>query len=281
MFRGDGWEWSAYRVRGILRNEAYIGYYVYARTRSPLHSRPIQNDRELWIRTKILPPIVSKTLFDAAQKRLPMRRSKAKLYTDGDLLNVLRGILRKHGRVSAELIDSTPGAPSTGTFRKRFGSLTSAYRKIGAQVYKNFRDEKGFLWTEESRLQCLRDLYSRNGYVSQKLIDATPGVPASSTYFKYFKSIKAACIAAGVPIVADPNCYRGPRVAGAQDGELKPMYREVCFDGRIVWTTFSSESIISTLRQLLQRQGYLNSKTIIRTPEMPSICTINRRFGLF
>jgi hypothetical protein len=47
------------------------------------------------------------------------------------LLDGLKKLLRKHGRLSCDIINNATGIPSHATFQDRFGSLTKAYRLIG------------------------------------------------------------------------------------------------------------------------------------------------------
>ncbi len=47
------------------------------------------------------------------------------------MLEKLRGVLNKHGRICGILIDEADDIPSSTAFRSRFGSLVSAYRLIG------------------------------------------------------------------------------------------------------------------------------------------------------
>jgi hypothetical protein len=47
------------------------------------------------------------------------------------MLEKLRAVLSKHGRICGLLIDEEDDAPSSAAFRHRFGSLVRAYRLIG------------------------------------------------------------------------------------------------------------------------------------------------------
>lgn len=51
-------------------------------------------------------------------------------YTDEQLREALRTVLRKHGRLSEQLLDAA-GTPNTSTIRRRFGSMLAAYRAVG------------------------------------------------------------------------------------------------------------------------------------------------------
>lgn len=66
--------------------------------------------------------------FHAAQDIILNRSRKL---TDDEMLEKLRGVLSKNGRISGFLIDESEELPSSSAFRNRFGSLVSAYRLIG------------------------------------------------------------------------------------------------------------------------------------------------------
>lgn len=52
-------------------------------------------------------------------------------YETTDLLDMLRGVLKEHGRLNTDLINETPGIPSSSTFTRRFGTISHAYIAIG------------------------------------------------------------------------------------------------------------------------------------------------------
>jgi hypothetical protein len=53
--------------------------------------------------------------------------------TDEGLLQRLKSLLEKEGRLNETVINETLGVPSIKVFCKRFGSLRNAYRRIGYQ----------------------------------------------------------------------------------------------------------------------------------------------------
>src|SRR5277367_2852942 len=52
-------------------------------------------------------------------------------YTDEQLLEHLRTLLSTNGKLSGELIKSTPDAPPLPLYKARFGGLSKAYRLVG------------------------------------------------------------------------------------------------------------------------------------------------------
>ncbi len=67
-------------------------------------------------------------LFYKAQEIILARSQK---FTDEEMLEKLRGLLKQHGHINGILIDEADDLPSSAAFRYRFGSLISAYQLIG------------------------------------------------------------------------------------------------------------------------------------------------------
>lgn len=124
-----GGPWTRFLVRQILTSEKYIGNIVFNRTSNKLKARAIRNPPEMWIRHEgaFSASIPTDTFRLAEQARL----GRCKHYTTPQLLDMLRQVAAKHGRVSGLLIDRAPELPSAQMFRYRFGSLTEAYRLAG------------------------------------------------------------------------------------------------------------------------------------------------------
>jgi DNA invertase Pin-like site-specific DNA recombinase len=124
-----GRPWTRGTVHQILTNEKYIGHNVYHRTSFKLKRKHVENPPDMWIRAeRAFPAIVDPVVFATAQEIILAR---AKRFSDDEMLQALRGIWSKHGRVSGLLIDEEEAMPSSAAFRHRFGSLVRAYQLIG------------------------------------------------------------------------------------------------------------------------------------------------------
>jgi len=124
-----GRAWTRGTVHQVLTNEKYIGNNVYHRTSFKLKLKHVVNPPEKWIRADgIFEGIVEPSTFHTAQGIILARSRKL---TDDEMLEKLRGVLNKHGRICGLLIDEAEDLPSSTAFRSRFGSLVSAYRLIG------------------------------------------------------------------------------------------------------------------------------------------------------
>ena len=124
-----GRAWNRATVHQVLTNEKYIGNNVYHRTSFKLKLKHVVNPQEKWIRADgIFEGIVEPSLFHTAQGIILARSRKL---SNDEMLEKLRGVLKKHGRICGMLIDEADDLPSSAAFSHRFGSLVSAYRLIG------------------------------------------------------------------------------------------------------------------------------------------------------
>jgi hypothetical protein len=107
----------------------YAGFNVYGRTTSRLYTPTVRLPRSEWILTQgAFEPIVDQATFFQAQQILADRTTNK---SDEELLNSLRSLLAREGRLSLRLVKDSPDVPSPSTYRLRFGSLRRAYELIG------------------------------------------------------------------------------------------------------------------------------------------------------
>jgi len=121
--------WSRGTIYQILTNEKYIGNNVYNRTSFKLKSKRVKNPKEMWIRhDRAFEAIVNPEQFYIVQGIIMERNRR---FTNDDMLNLLKRLFNKHGKISGYLIDETDGMPTSSGYRSRFGSLIRAYQLIG------------------------------------------------------------------------------------------------------------------------------------------------------
>lgn len=116
-------------VHQVLTNEEYIGNNVYNKVSFKLKHKRVVNPRDMWIRAEgAYPAIVDEVLFLRARAIVDARR---KHFTDAELLEALRAVLKHKGVLSGLIIDEQDNLPSSSAFRSRFGSQLRAYQMIG------------------------------------------------------------------------------------------------------------------------------------------------------
>jgi DNA invertase Pin-like site-specific DNA recombinase len=123
----SGTGWTIAQVKGVLRQEAYAGVYVYGRSCCRL-GETRKTPPQQWLRVDgASPAIVGRALFEQAKALLDARRWR----TDEELLADLRALLALEGRITCALVDAWPYAAHSWTYKRRFGSLGEACRLIG------------------------------------------------------------------------------------------------------------------------------------------------------
>jgi hypothetical protein len=60
-------------------------------------------------------------------------------FTDGEMIQNLKELLRRNATLTANLIDEADGMPSSAAYRDRFGSLLEAYVKAGFHPERDYR----------------------------------------------------------------------------------------------------------------------------------------------
>jgi hypothetical protein len=134
-----GKPWSMLTIGNMLKNEVYLGHLVYNRTSAKLGERAVRNPRDMWIRREnahqaIVPP----KLFARAQEvRAELVNGRHR--TDKEILNDLKALLRRTGRLTMKMMASDKKVPGSFTYVRRFGSITNAYKKIGYKPNSRYR----------------------------------------------------------------------------------------------------------------------------------------------
>jgi DNA invertase Pin-like site-specific DNA recombinase len=147
---GDEGRWTDSKVRTILGNENYVGNLVYNRTSRRLGQKLTANPSDQWVRRNgVLEGIVDAGMFARVQKMLTERRLEI---SEDEMLRRLRLLLHRKGRLSSSLIDETPGMPSVSALVLHFGTLRTAFERIGYVTKRDCgwidtRDE----WAEVTR----------------------------------------------------------------------------------------------------------------------------------
>lgn len=125
-----GRPWSRNLVRTILSNEKYVGNNIVGQFCQRMRTPQIVKPRDQWVRCDgAFAAIVPTEVFEAAAR---VRGFNEKTYFSGEqVLQALRIVLKREGRLTAAVINAAAETPSANTVELRFGSLGQAYRQIG------------------------------------------------------------------------------------------------------------------------------------------------------
>ena len=126
--------WSLRAVEAILTKPKYAGFNVYGRTSCKLYTAPVPVPRSKWtIVAGAFEAVVEPATYSEAQQIIgayTRNRSEEQMVED------LRAILAKEGRITADLVARSPNTPSLNTYARHFGALSRAYKLIGYSTRK-------------------------------------------------------------------------------------------------------------------------------------------------
>jgi DNA invertase Pin-like site-specific DNA recombinase len=132
-----GREWTKGCVHQILTSEKYVGNNVYNRISYKLKKKRVVNTPDMWIRgNAAFESVVPEDLFVKVQNIIQERSRK---FTNDELLEQLRGLLARKGRLSGLLIDEEENMPSSSIYRHRFSSLIQAYKLIAYNPERDYQ----------------------------------------------------------------------------------------------------------------------------------------------
>jgi DNA invertase Pin-like site-specific DNA recombinase len=132
-----GRPWSRGTVCEVLTNEKYLGNNLFNRTSGKMKSKAKPNPESEWVRKdRAFEPIVDVERFYTVQG---IYRERNKKTTDEELLQGLRDLHARQGRLSALIIDEADYLPPSSLFRTRFGGLLRAYRMIGYTPERDYQ----------------------------------------------------------------------------------------------------------------------------------------------
>ncbi|HEX4408998.1 MAG TPA: recombinase family protein [Xanthobacteraceae bacterium] len=151
---------------------------------------------------------------DPARTRA-LRTAEGRGASNEKLLDGLRDLLRRRGKLSGEIIDADKNIPCAQTYLNRFGRLMKAYELIG---YKPDRCETRYGrprgLSDKELLGGLRQLWRKHGVITEKIMSESTEVPSYVVYARRFGGLTEAYRRIGF----DPkqHQHRGKRLQSAQ-----------------------------------------------------------------
>jgi hypothetical protein len=115
-----------------------------------------------------------------------------------DMLDALRVVWAREGRLSTHIINDAPETWAVSSYCRVFGSLRRAYELIGYVTprYYNKRDA-GRRTSDVHMIDGLKRLLEAHGYLDGALVDRDPELPTQWAYRDRFGSMLAAYRLAG------------------------------------------------------------------------------------
>lgn len=272
----DGAHWTMSRVRRVLTNDLLVGIYVFNQTSKRLHGPLKRNPPTEWVRSKVLPPVLSKSVFELAGRRLSIRRHGA---SASEALEAVARLFKTEGYLSSKLINGCAYTPSTTLLAKHFGSMTEVYRKVGYTAPGRWR-LPGTLRpaTDTEILEALRHAYNQHGYLSEHVLRSDSSVPSTGVLVTRFGSLTKAYELAGLPFSVTELQRMGLERARNNKGGAPPS-RSAGPRWPELPAHFSDEALLGRLQWLYSHYGQVTAELIRSDKLSPDPATYVRRFG--
>ncbi len=215
-----------------------------------------------------------------------------------ELLLKLKKLYKKHGYLTAGIIEKDPGVVGRDTYTRRFGSIRKAYELVGYKREKNRIPAK-------IMLKQLRLVLKEQGRLSDSIIKSSSLCPGAGVYRKVFGSLKTAYALIGYEYQHDPvpndilikyleqlyeehGYLTGPLIDNApipvtrqiyhgRFGNLKNAFALVGYS--IHGNSLPDDILLKRLKELLTDKGYLSSSVINSHAATPCSHTYANRFG--
>jgi DNA invertase Pin-like site-specific DNA recombinase len=130
-------QWYREAVVRVLQAPRYNGRIVYGQTSKKLNTPCVAVPSENWVTVPgAWEAIIDAETFEKVQRKL---HSKPKFRSDEELLQILRDLKLRDGRLRAAALTASTGLPSIGVYQKRFGCFTNAVELIGGGTWRASR----------------------------------------------------------------------------------------------------------------------------------------------
>jgi DNA invertase Pin-like site-specific DNA recombinase len=152
----SGVNWNGSTVQNIVRHPRYAGFNVFGQTSCRLHTPRVHLPRSEWVvAPNAFEPIIDRSMFEKVQQRFAHLTINL---SDAELLEGLRALLKKHGRLNTTIITNSPEAASVTGYVKRFGSLVRAFELAGHGRSDQFGDDETRSRTKALRRELLAQI---------------------------------------------------------------------------------------------------------------------------
>src|SRR5579884_1702143 len=123
--------WNMKKVRYLLLNPIYRGAYAYGKHCHHYHT--VAQDKWL-IREGAFPAIVSSKQWEQAYAKV---REEVRDYEDAEMIEALRKLYKKKGKLSQKMINYAKGVPSAQAYINHFGGIKEAYKLVGCPTARS------------------------------------------------------------------------------------------------------------------------------------------------
>jgi len=123
-----GRPWLHQSVKAIVTHPKYMGCNTWNRCSQRLRGPRTNVAPQLWVRKPLaFKPLVDQATFESAQAGLPV----PKQWSRKEIIKKVKGLLKRKGRISEDIIRAARGMPAPPTIYHHFGSYQTLYDSVG------------------------------------------------------------------------------------------------------------------------------------------------------
>ncbi|MBA4019764.1 MAG: hypothetical protein C0483_21575 [Pirellula sp.] len=205
-----GKAWDTGKVNRVLANQLYSGTLVYNKTTQKLKTPTCRNPESKWVtKTDAFDSIVDSDVFEQAKQLLA---ESCRLPTTPEMLDCLRRLLEQFGEVRQGLLGKVTRSPSSGAYKKQFGSLDAAYQAVFDEDLARVRDDV----ESQLRLQ-IPDVQKYDNFlvVNRKFsVLVQPSVPVAHGYNQYWYFRPDLRTSVDITLGVAVTGHEGPQIIG-------------------------------------------------------------------
>jgi DNA invertase Pin-like site-specific DNA recombinase len=275
--QGHGADWTPAAVKFILKNEIYVGRYLFGRNYNNVGNRAPSPKSE-WISVDVIKPIIALSAFKKVQVRLKDNRFPS--WTDAELLAGLKRLLDEQGGLTSYILQNCRYLPYPSTYVRRFGSLREAFALVGYCDLKLWKQNSTrYGWTEAELIAALQRMHAEHGCVDTRIINQDRLSPCKALFAYKFGGLTNAFLLAGLPVGRmSPSLQKSLVRQRAQHalrnaGRGAPVLRTT--EGRRI----TNDDLFAALRRLFATHGFITSDLIDADRTIPSSSFFRTRLG--
>jgi len=126
IFRGRT-PWTVQKLQSLLTNPVYKGTYAYGK-----HNQRLDVPAEKWqVQESAFSAIIPDKQWHQAMARM---REEVKPLEDAEMLEALRRLWKRKGKLNSHLINAARDVPSAPAYKYHFDGINEAYRLIGYPI---------------------------------------------------------------------------------------------------------------------------------------------------
>jgi DNA invertase Pin-like site-specific DNA recombinase len=126
-------QWTVQKLQRLFSNPVYKGAYAYGKHEYKRHVYKHLPSEQWQVREHAFAGIISEKQWTRAKD---MIREETKPLVDSEMLEGLRRLWKREGRLNSTVINAAKDTPSAVAYQRHFGGINEAYKQIGYPLPK-------------------------------------------------------------------------------------------------------------------------------------------------